>query len=256
MKFILLASGPIAEAFFSQESFSKFFEDNLCGIICSPSIIQNEANKKKIQNIGCTAKTIGRKYETEKILEKLILTSKPDYILSIQYPWILSSNIIELVEGKVLNLHNAKLPNYRGHNTISHQILNNETNHTTTLHWIEKIVDRGRIVIEKSIDINPDDTAYILWERSVSNAINVLTEWVKFLDRNTKLPPGKLIEGHGNYYPKAINNSKIIPDGASTELMRRYARAFWFPPHEPAYFLVNQKKVYVLPDRWTYTVEI
>ena len=62
-----------------------------------------------------------------------------------------SSNVFEAWQ-KIINLHNAKLPDYRGHNSISHEILNGETKHTTTIHKIAKEVDRGEILLEKEID--------------------------------------------------------------------------------------------------------
>lgn len=53
----------------------------------------------------------------------------------------------------------------------------------------------------------------------------------------------------GTYYPKAaIQALKFIPESASFEDNDPIARAFRFPPHEPAYFLKGNRRLYVLPD--------
>ena len=56
--------------------------------------------------------------------------------MSIQYPYKISSEIIKIMRGNIFNIHNAKLPDYRGHNCLSGEILNNEKIHFTTFHKI------------------------------------------------------------------------------------------------------------------------
>ena len=85
------------------------------------------------------------------------------------------------MSGKILNLHNAKLPDYRGHNSISFEILNREVEHTTTLHWVDIEVDRGKLVKSKSIKIEENDTAYSLWCRSLVSGIEILIDWFEDL---------------------------------------------------------------------------
>ena len=55
------------------------------------------------------------------------------------------------MDGEIYNLHNAKLPEYRDHNTISHEILNEEKFHYSTIHKIDKNIDIGIICAEDKI---------------------------------------------------------------------------------------------------------
>lgn len=244
MKFLLLTAGGIGEALFKHSWFTDELKRNLCGVIMSKSIFELNSTtfstwkELPYHFIGC-------KSENELQLINLIKRTKPSYLLSIQYPWILPSKILDLVNGKVLNLHNAKLPNYRGHNTISHEILNQEKLHTTSLHWVAEDVDRGAIVLESHIEISSDDTALSLHKKSISSAVALLKEFFNNLHSTNNLPTGKLITGDGVYYSKNIEKIKRIPDNSSVSDIYRYSRAFHYPPYEPAFFIHEEKKIYV-----------
>jgi hypothetical protein len=56
------------------------------------------------------------------------------------------------------------------------------------------------------------------------------------------------IQGRGRYYRKhQINIDKHIPSGVDINALYRYARAFYFPPHEPAYLLCGTTRIYLTP---------
>ena len=244
MKFLLLTAGGIGEALFKHSWFTDELKRNLCGVIMSKSTFELNSTtfstwkELPYHFIGC-------KSENELQLINLIKRTKPSYLLSIQYPWILPSKILKLVDGKVLNLHNAKLPNYRGHNTISHEILNQEKLHTTSLHWVTEEVDRGSIVLESHMKISSSDTAFSLHKKSIHSAVILLNEFFTNLAFTKSLPFGIPIKGKGVYYSKNIQNKKMIPDGSSVSDIYRYSRAFHYPPHEPAFFMHGEKKIYV-----------
>jgi len=252
MNFILLSSGAISERFLTDARYRNLIKSNLIGLITScdnlnllhefDSQFYNQLPKYQISN----------KKTNEEQLSDLIINTKPDYVLSIQYPWILSSNILKQMGGYFLNFHNAKLPEYRGHNSISHEIINGETVHTSTLHWMGEEVDRGRIVRTREIDIRSDDTAYSLWSRSVDSALELLGEWFEILRQECTFPIGIPVEVGGFYYKKNIRPFKQIPPQSSLEQIDKWSRAFWFPPHEPAFFQQGIRKLYVLPNNWKY----
>jgi len=247
MKLVLLASGRIAENIIQSPSLFPKIKRNLVGVVAPDNILELLGYLKNVRSLPLN---VNEKQETK--LTDLIENTNPDYILSIQYPWILSQNLIDFMSGRILNLHNAKLPDFRGHNSFSHEILNHETSHTTTLHWISAEVDRGRIVFTKEIDIFEDDTAFSLWKRSIGSCHSVLDEWFEYLEVNKRFPQGKPVPGGGFYFRKDISSLKKIPDGATQDMIDRWSRAFWFPPHEPAYMKFKENCFYVLPNSWIY----
>ena len=102
-----------------------------------------------------------------KQIEDIIKMYDIDYIISIQHIWILPKSTISLVNGNAFNLHNGKLPEYKGYNSVSHSILNNETYFYSTIHWMDEKVDSGDIIIEGKTPILNLDTAYGIYMKSL-----------------------------------------------------------------------------------------
>jgi methionyl-tRNA formyltransferase len=254
MRFILLGSGEIAELFLLKPEFEGFIDQNLIAIAGTEELLK--CAHERYKNLDSTKTiNIGEKIPTEKALSELIKTTDVDFVLSIQYPWILSGGLLSLTSHRVLNLHNARLPDYRGHNSISHEILNGESEHTTTLHWVAEEVDRGQIVATRSIPIEDDDTAYSLWSRSVDSALVLMKEFVENSNETVVKRVGTSVPEGGHYYSKnQIAHLKEIPGDATLDEIDRIARAFWFPPHEPAHFVRGERKLYVLPNSVSYSV--
>ena len=113
-------------------------------------------------------------------------------------------------------------------------------------------VDRGMIVKTKEINILSNDTAFSLWTRSVDSAVKLLADFFEMLGELQKIPEGVPVKDGGKYYSKNIASFKKVPEPSNPEMIEKWARAFCFPPHEPAYIEVNNEKVYVLPCSWIY----
>ncbi len=90
----------------------------------------------------------------EDRLMAAVIHTAPDWLLSIQHPWILGPEILELVHGRAVNLHTAPLPAYGGFNGISHAILNGATQYGVTLHWMTDVVDAGPQILRREFRIN------------------------------------------------------------------------------------------------------
>lgn len=101
-----------------------------------------------------------RKPKARKILREINL----DYILSIHFPYIYPSKILDLPEHGVINLHPAYLPYNRGWHTPTWAIWE-ETPYGATLHFMNEEVDAGDIIARKKIEIRPEDTADSLYSR-------------------------------------------------------------------------------------------
>lgn len=255
MKFILLGAGKIAEKFVEEERFATFIRTNLSGVVASRPVI-NRLEQQFGFSSSIPSSIIGDKKRNEEELASLIRTFEPNYLLSLQYPWILPSSILRSVSGRVVNLHNAKLPDFRGHNSITHEILNNETLHTSTLHLVDTEVDRGFVLKTREIPIYNEDTAYSIWSRSINSAMSLLEDWIFDNQNSLNFFDGQPVGAGGRYYSKNLKNQKQIPNGASVKIIDKWARAFWFPPHEPAFMLCNKRKLYVLPNTFDYRVDL
>jgi len=253
---VLLGAGPIADRcldFYHQ----KFGSDHvLVGIVAPSSLLAKVREGGGAARLNVAELELSERDRNETALKQLIESTSPDFVVSIQYPWVLSETVIKIAGNRVINLHNAKLPDYRGHNSLSHEIINREKTHTTTLHWIAKEVDRGIEIMTKAIDIYHYDTAHSLWKRSVEACVDIFDHFFADCHRLVPALSGKPIPDGGRYYAKKdILPLKVIPPDASVEDVDRIARAFWFPPNEPAHFIFEGRKLYVMPDAFAYPKE-
>tara|TARA_Y100000589_G_C26686737_1_gene440086 strand:+ start:98 stop:328 length:231 start_codon:yes stop_codon:yes gene_type:complete len=64
-----------------------------------------------------------------------------------------------------LNLHNAKLRDYKGYNSISHAIIESKKDFTSTIHWMAQEVDSGDKIVEGVVPIHSNDTALSLYKK-------------------------------------------------------------------------------------------
>jgi methionyl-tRNA formyltransferase len=189
--------------------------------------------------------SLDRRIDSE--LEALVRSLRSPLLLSVQYSWILSEAVLSHVIDRAFNMHNAKLPEYRGHHALSHVILNREPFHHATIHWMQPKVDTGFLAYERAIAIGDQDTAFDLGVKSAKAAAEILEVLLRDLAAGRAIPRTP-IEGEGRFYSsKLADGLKRISDTADPELISRTARAFHYPPFEPAYYVHEGRRYHVVP---------
>jgi methionyl-tRNA formyltransferase len=184
------------------------------------------------------------------LISALIGEQGINIIVSVQHPWILPVDILSAVNFNAFNLHNAKLPEYKGYNSCSHAILNGERFYTSTVHWMAEKVDMGAISIEETFEISPDETARSLYEKAIRAGLSAFGKLLDCLRRQEPMPK-KPIAGEGTFYPRnSLDGLRRIENVLDVEEMDKKTRAMYFPPFEPAYYLVSGTKIYMFPERF------
>ncbi|MFV2032368.1 MAG: formyltransferase family protein [Gammaproteobacteria bacterium] len=79
---------------------------------------------------------------------------RADYILLACWPYLLSSNIIELASKAALNIHPSLLPKYRGASPIAEQLTQGEVNLGVTLHLLSEHFDQGDILLQEKLNFS------------------------------------------------------------------------------------------------------
>ena len=78
---------------------------------------------------------------------------------------ILSSDFIKSFTGPILNIHPSLLPKYKGLNTHQKALDNNDKIAGCTVHFVSEELDSGEIILQKSLDIDENETAETLMNR-------------------------------------------------------------------------------------------
>jgi len=107
--------------------------------------------KKKIFNFK--KKNLAEK----KILEELN-KNRISLICLAGFMKILSKNFIKRFKGKILNIHPSLLPKFKGLNTHERAIINKEKYSGCTVHYVNSKLDSGKIIIQKRVKINKNET--------------------------------------------------------------------------------------------------
>ena len=96
---------------------------------------------------------------------------------------ILPPEVFEIPPSGTINLHASLLPKYRGAAPINWAIINGEKETGVTTFFIEKTVDTGNIILQRSTSIRDDETAGELHDRlaiigseTVLQTVNAIAE--------------------------------------------------------------------------------
>ena len=183
----------------------------------------------------------------EDEIEAMIRDRGAEALVSVQHTWVLPGRLLDAVDGRAFNLHNAPLPEYKGYNAANHAILNDERRFAATVHWMAEEVDAGEAAFVESFPVPDGVTAAELYELAADAGLRAFARLVDALARGEEVPQEPL-RGESRFYPReAIDELRLIADPGDPDEVDRKARAFHFPPFEPAYFLVDGEKRHVAP---------
>jgi methionyl-tRNA formyltransferase len=172
----------------------------------------------------------------------------PDFVVSVLY-WrkLKGAMLFSDCRFGVLNFHPAPLPDYKGCGGYNFAILDGLSQWATTAHYVDDGIDTGPIIEVRRFPICPATSTARSLERA---SMNLMSEQiVELLDRvattRSRLTAYKN-EGGRYISRQEMNDAKQIVPGDDVE---RKARAFFFPPYEGAWTMVQGVRCTVLPAR-------
>jgi len=168
-----------------------------------------------------------------------LVKAELDVFLSIYYLKKIKKDL--LTDTLCVNLHSAKLPEYRGRNTFTHAIQNGEFTYTMTLHLMTEEFDDGDIIEERTFPIEFDDTCWTLYKKAQEVAFQMFKDTLpNILDGTFKT---KKQEGKASYHDKTLDK-ELLMSMTPYEFYNKI-RSLDFPPYEPAYLMVGGRKIHL-----------
>lgn len=128
----------------------------------------------------------------------------------------LPDEVWSLPESGTFNLHASLLPDYRGAAPINHAVINGESMTGVTTFFLNSEIDTGRIILNRSVEIGPDETAGELHDRLMVTGAELTLETVNAIESGTFT----LTE-----QPKATNPLKSAP-----RIFRKDCQINWNEP--------------------------
>ena len=114
-----------------------------------------------------------------------------DLIVLAGYMKILTKPFTQRFAGKILNIHPSLLPKYPGLHTYQRALENGESEHGTTVHFVNEEIDGGAIVLQAKVPIFPGDTVEEIELRTREQEYNIYPLVIKwFIEERLKLENG------------------------------------------------------------------
>ncbi|EBH4142691.1 methionyl-tRNA formyltransferase [Campylobacter jejuni] len=146
-----------------------------------------------------------------------------DLLVSMSFDQIFKEELLKLYPRKIINCHAGKLPFYRGRNILNWALINDEKEFGISVHFIDKGIDTGDIILQKTYDIKDSDDYTTLLNLCHKECASLLYEsLILFLEDNVKAYKQK--EG-GFYCPKRKKGDEIINWTQSTREIFNFIRA-------------------------------
>lgn len=112
---------------------------------------------------------------------------KPDLTVVVAFR-ILPEKVFIIPPRGTINLHASLLPEYRGAAPINWAIINNEKKTGMTTFFIKKKVDTGDIILQKEVEIHPEETYGELSLRLSIIGSELLLETIDLIEKNEVKP--------------------------------------------------------------------
>lgn len=135
------------------------------------------------------------------------IIAQTDIVISVFYDKIIKEDFINKCK-KIINLHNAPLPKYRGVSPINWALKNKEKEHGVTIHEISPGIDDGKIISQIKYSIYPEfDEVKDVLQRSIIYGYSLFISTIPLLDQ---IIPYEQDDNNSSYY--SIKENKLLKE--------------------------------------------
>jgi methionyl-tRNA formyltransferase len=149
----------------------------------------------------------------------------PDVIVVVAYGQILPRDVLEIPRLACLNLHASLLPRWRGAAPIQAAIAAGDCETGITVMYMDEGLDTGDILLQRNVEILPNDTGESLHDRLAQIAPEALLESLRLLAAGNaaRIPQDNAC---ATYAPKLKREHGLIDWSESAEAIERKIRAY------------------------------
>jgi methionyl-tRNA formyltransferase len=149
----------------------------------------------------------------------------PDIVVVVAYGQILPRDVLEIPRLACLNLHASLLPRWRGAAPIQAAIAAGDCETGITAMYMDEGLDTGDILLQRRVEILPNDTGGSLHDRLAEIAPEALLESLRLLSAGNA-PRIAQDNARGTYAPKLKREHGLIDWSESAEAINRKIRAY------------------------------
>ncbi|MEE9321060.1 MAG: phosphoribosylglycinamide formyltransferase [Granulosicoccus sp.] len=98
------------------------------------------------------------RYAFDRALGQLLQHLSPDWVVLAGFMRILSTELVNSWQGRMLNIHPSLLPRYPGLDTHARALAAGDRQHGASVHIVTPELDAGPIIAQSVVPVLPDDT--------------------------------------------------------------------------------------------------
>lgn len=135
---------------------------------------------------------------TNKLSLEIVEALKPSFMISYNYRHIVKEDVINYMQGRIINLHTSYLPYNRGSSPNFFSFLE-DTPKGITIHQLDKGLDTGAILVQKELTFDEEQETFASsYEKLIQEMYRLFTEsWEAIKNGNIK-PVSQ--QGEGTYH--------------------------------------------------------
>ncbi len=195
MRIILVGQGPFGEK--ALDALIRNGED-IVGVFC-PQNKSGEAMKELADSASIDLFQPDHMRDAD--VHEACRDLKPDLVVLAFVTDILPESLLDLPSIGTICYHPSLLPRHRGSSGINWAVIQGDTRTGLTILWADKGIDTGAILLQKEIDIAPDDTTGSLYfNKLFPMGIDAVVEAVELI-KDGDAPKIKQDESLATYEP-------------------------------------------------------
>ena len=183
--------------------------ENVVGVFCPPDPSGKPSGMKKLAD----SKGIPV-YQPDKMKDPhvydIFVQLQPDLNIMAFVTDIVPKRILDYPRLKTIQYHPSLLPKHRGGTAIHWAIINGETKTGLTIFWPDQGIDTGPIILQKEVEISPDDTTGTLYYNKLFPlGVEAILEALEMI-KNGTAPRIKQDESQATYEPLCTEELTVI----------------------------------------------
>jgi len=195
MRMVIVGQGPFGEKVL-QALLQK--GEDVAGVFCPPDK-RGQAMGELSEKKGIPLFRPARMKDPQVYDEYLRL--RPELVLLAFVTDIIPERLLHIPSIGTICYHPSLLPRHRGASAINWAIIQGETRTGLTVFWVEKGLDTGPILLQKEVEIGPEDTAGSIYFNTLFPlGVTAMTEAVELV-RSDKAPRIPQEESKATYEP-------------------------------------------------------
>ena len=122
------------------------------------AFVRERAKRFKIRDIFVDPKKFKSREDFDRFIVRLLKKEKIELVVLAGYMRILSSYFVKQFKNKILNIHPALLPAFKGKDAIRRAYEYGVKITGVTIHFVDEKVDHGPIIIQKALEIKKGES--------------------------------------------------------------------------------------------------